>query len=109
MRWHLLLTICAIRRAAGFGLVAAAIGATAMHFDRPKADPEWTAVRPAASVDPLAAELARCQALGMAAQNDASCQAVWAENRRRFFTYQSGDSETGPTLPQASAPKIADR
>ncbi len=27
----------------------------------------------------------RCQALGMAAANDAACQAAWAENRRRFF------------------------
>jgi conjugative transfer region protein TrbK len=29
--------------------------------------------------------MARCQALGLAAENDAACQAVWAENRRRFF------------------------
>jgi conjugative transfer region protein TrbK len=29
--------------------------------------------------------MARCQALGMAAENDAACQAAWAENRRRFF------------------------
>jgi len=33
----------------------------------------------------LAAAMARCQALGMAAENDAACQAAWAENRRRFF------------------------
>ncbi len=80
-----------------------------MNFDRQEVGPEWTAVRPAASVDPLAAELARCQALGMAAQNNARCKAVWAENRRRFFTYQSRDSDTAPTLPQASAPKIEDQ
>jgi conjugative transfer region protein TrbK len=30
--------------------------------------------------------MARCQALGMAAENDAACQAAWAENRRRFFS-----------------------
>ncbi len=29
--------------------------------------------------------MARCQALGMAAENDADCQAAWAENRHRFF------------------------
>lgn len=108
MRWHLLLTISAIRRVAGFGLGTAAIVASAMNFDRQKVEPEWIAVRSAASVDPLAAELARCRALGMAAQNDASCQAAWAENRRRFFTYQSGD-QAAATPPQALAPKIEDR
>ena len=35
--------------------------------------------------DPLAPELARCKALGMEAAKDASCQAVWAESRKRFF------------------------
>jgi conjugative transfer region protein TrbK len=29
--------------------------------------------------------MARCQALGMAAEKNAACQATWAENRRRFF------------------------
>ncbi len=29
--------------------------------------------------------MAHCQTLGMAAENDAACQAAWAENRRRFF------------------------
>jgi conjugative transfer region protein TrbK len=104
-----MLNISVISRVAGFGLVAAAIVATAVHFDPQKAETEPTAARPASSVDPLAAELARCQALGMAAQNDASCEAVWAENRRCFFTYQSGDRETAATLPQASAHKIEDQ
>jgi conjugative transfer region protein TrbK len=108
MRWRLF-TLSAIRRAAGFGLVTAAIVATAMNFDRPKAEPEWTAIRPSASVDPLADELARCQALGIAALDDASCKAIWAENRRRFFTYQPGDGETAGTLPQTSASKMEDR
>ena len=35
--------------------------------------------------DPLADELARCRAIGMAALKDAACKAVWAANRRRFF------------------------
>jgi conjugative transfer region protein TrbK len=108
MRGHLT-SIAAIRRVAGFGLGTAAIVASAMNFDRQKVEPEWLSVRPAASVNPLGADLARCQSLGLAAQNDASCKAVWAENRRRFFTYQSGDSETPATPPQASAPKIEDR
>jgi len=35
--------------------------------------------------DPHAAELARCNAIGSAALDDAACRAAWAENRRRFF------------------------
>ena len=35
--------------------------------------------------DPLAQELARCNTLGMAAKDDARCQAAWAANRLRFF------------------------
>jgi conjugative transfer region protein TrbK len=80
-----------------------------MRFDRTKAEPAWTGARPAASIDPLVAELARCQALGVAALDDASCKAAWAENRRRFFTYRPDDSETPATPPQPSAPKIENR
>ena len=36
-------------------------------------------------VDPLPAELRRCQALGAAGANDAMCLRAWAENRSRFF------------------------
>ena len=38
-----------------------------------------------ASTDPIAAELTRCQNIGMAAQDDQGCLAAWAKNRRRFF------------------------
>lgn len=38
-----------------------------------------------ASADPLAAEFARCNGLGRAAAEDASCRAAWAESRRRFL------------------------
>lgn len=49
-------------------------------------DPVASAV-PAASatVDPLRAELTRCQALGEAGARDAACLAAWAESRRRFL------------------------
>ena len=36
-------------------------------------------------VDPLPAELRRCQAIGAAGANDAMCLRAWAENRSRFF------------------------
>src|SRR6202050_1220359 len=91
-----LLDIPAFGRAAGFALVAAAIVATTAHFDRHKTEPEPTTARLKPSVDPLTAELARCQSIGIAAQSDAACAADWAENRRRFFTDRPAD--TGPRM-----------
>ena len=100
-----LLDIPAFGRAAGFALVATAIVATTAHFDRHKAEPEPTTARLKPSVDPLAAELARCQSIGIAAQNDVACAAAWAENRRRFFTYRPADSGRPDRAATAGAPK----
>jgi conjugative transfer region protein TrbK len=80
-----LLNIPAIGRAAGCVLVAAAIIAAAVQFHRHGAPRSLPTSSAASHPDPLAAAMARCQALGMAAENDAACQATWAENRRRFF------------------------
>ena len=55
---------------------------------------------PAHQTDPLADELARCRAIGMAALEDAACKDAWAENRRRFFA-------AGPTADHATAPTAA--
>ena len=53
---------------------------------------------PPHETDPLADELARCRAIGMAAIEDAACKAAWAENRRRFFAAGStADHTTAPT------------
>jgi conjugative transfer region protein TrbK len=61
------------------------VAATKLGFPRPEADP-------------LANELARCRAIGMAALEDAACKAAWAENRRRFFADGStADRRTAPT------------
>jgi len=95
-----LLNFTAIGRAAGFALVAAAIVAAAAHFAH---DADGARPRPAeasASADPLANEMRRCQALAMAAKDDAACEAAWAENRRRFFIYR-------PAPSAASAPAAA--
>jgi conjugative transfer region protein TrbK len=108
MRGHLL-DIPAIGRAAGFSLVAAAILATTLHFDRQKAEREPTTARLKPSLDPLAVELARCQSIGIAAQNDAACAAAWAENRRRFFTYRPADSGARTAPQQLAAPRLEDR
>jgi conjugative transfer region protein TrbK len=104
-----LLTIPAIGRAAAFTLVAAAIVATAVHFRHDDARAHSAPAAVSHPGDPLAAELARCQSIGMAAQNDAACEVAWAENRRRFFTYRPADA-AGPTaLVQPVTPKSEDR
>ena len=87
-----LFNLRAVARVAGFAIVAVAIVATAIHLGR-----DQTVPRPARTVvlplaDPLVREIKRCEALGMAAEQDARCEAAWAENRRRFFTYHPADS-----------------
>ena len=100
-----LLNIAAVGRAAGFALVAAAIVATSIHFRHEDSSRPASVSTPSASSDSLARELARCQAMGMAAKDDAACEAAWAENRRRFFTYRPAGSATStpPTDPQPAA------
>ena len=104
------LEIGVIGRVAGFVAVAAAIVTTAVHWrhddpsTRISADPT-----PSVPNDPLARELARCQAIGMAAKDDAACETAWAENRRRFFTYRrpSNRPPTTPAVhPNDVAPKL---
>ena len=103
------LDIPAFGRAAGFALVATAIVATTAHFDRHKAEPEPTTARLKPSVDPLAAEVARCQSIGIAAQNDVACAAAWAENRRRFFTDRPADSAPRTAPQQLALPRPEER
>ncbi len=99
------LQIQAIARATGYALVAAAIAATAFHFRQDGAGTSTPLRMPSIESDPLAPELARCQAIGMAAKDDATCEAAWAENRRRFFTYRPVGSAASapPTDPQPAA------
>lgn len=51
--------------------------------------------------DDLSAELRRCRALGQQDAEDPQCQAVWEENRRRFF------GRPARPLPPAAAPATA--
>ena len=81
-----------IGRAAGFALVAATIIVAAVHFERDARGVRSQAAGATAPADPLASELRRCQALAMATKDDAACEAAWAENRRRFFTYRPAPS-----------------
>ncbi|MGQ3151173.1 MULTISPECIES: putative entry exclusion protein TrbK-alt [Caulobacteraceae] len=40
---------------------------------------------PSGKADPLRADLLRCNELGAAALDEATCKEAWAENRRRFL------------------------
>ncbi len=80
-----------IARVAGCFAVAAAISLTALHLRRISQLTEHDARGAPMDAHSLTSKLAHCQAIGMAAQNDASCETVWAENRRRFFTFRPSD------------------
>lgn len=84
----------AVARVAGFGLVAVAIVATAIHLGRDQAVPRPARTVVLPLIDPLVREIKRCEALGMAAEQDARCEAAWAESRRRFFTYDPTDNDS---------------
>ncbi|WP_312571428.1 putative entry exclusion protein TrbK-alt [Brevundimonas sp.] len=58
-------------------LAAAALAASAP----PRNAPQSVAAAP----HPVSSALARCRALGEAGGADPTCQAAWADQRRRFF------------------------
>ena len=94
-----LLNLPAVGRAVGFLLVAVAIVAAALHFHtspprlEPRAMEEHTP-------DSLAEELKRCQLIADQAKDDPACEAAWAENRRRFFTYAPASARTPAAPPK---------
>lgn len=77
-------TIARIGAAAFVGVV---ITMTALQMRDAPAGPTETEIitLDEEGVDPLLAELRRCQAIGAAGANDAMCLRAWAENRSRFF------------------------
>jgi conjugative transfer region protein TrbK len=86
-------------RSIAYAAIAAAMVAAALHFRQPDLKPRDAAgIAASSSSDRLAAELTRCQALGMAAKDDPVCTAAWGENRRRFF-----GSAPSPDMPATSA------
>ena len=77
-----------VSRLAGLLAVGAAAALAAAHFRHlPAASIDPAILVKEAPTDPLASELARCRSSGIAAKDNATCEAAWAENRRRFFTY----------------------
>ena len=76
------------KQAAALGLSAAIVaGSIVLAVTEKRAGRGSAVPSPARTLpsDPLAAEFARCQALGEAGAHDAGCLAAWAENRRRFL------------------------
>ncbi|MBB2158190.1 putative entry exclusion protein TrbK-alt [Gluconacetobacter diazotrophicus] len=84
MRWPRLSPPVVFRLVAG-GLVVLILVAAGLHLRHLPRDVGVPDLGPPGSYDPLAAGLARCQALGMKADGDPACAAIWAENRKRFF------------------------
>ena len=93
------LQIRALARAAAYVVVAVALAATTLHFRQDGAGTSTPLRTPSIESDPLAPELARCQSIGMVAKDDPACEAAWAENRRRFFTYRPADSTASAPTP----------
>tara|TARA_R110000868_G_scaffold209427_1_gene459232 strand:- start:32 stop:304 length:273 start_codon:yes stop_codon:yes gene_type:complete len=77
-------------RIAAIVFLAFAITATVLALRDDRRPAEVTTAPPAVreqnDVDPLQAELRRCQALGEAATRDPKCLNAWAESRRRFLS-----------------------
>ncbi|HLG89146.1 MAG TPA: putative entry exclusion protein TrbK-alt [Alphaproteobacteria bacterium] len=60
--------------------------------------------------DPIVAEMQRCNALGLKAEQDERCQAAYKANRDRFFgtgssTYTPIPIDPFPGVPKAPEPK----
>ncbi|MYZ46147.1 putative entry exclusion protein TrbK-alt [Propylenella binzhouense] len=83
-----------LARLGAVAFVAVAITATVVELTRKEEQPEMEPARPAQTnaVDPLNAELFRCQSLGEAGPRDPACLRAWAESRRRFLTPGTGNT-----------------
>ena len=83
-------TMARIGAAAFVGVV---LTATALQMQGAPPPPTEIITLDEEGIDPLAAELQRCQLLGAAGANDALCLRAWAENRSRFFMSDAQASE----------------
>ncbi len=94
-----------IFRTAGLFVVAAAIVATDLHIGHSTVSPiDHVGAAVTAPADPLARELIRCRTIGMAAKDDAGCEAAWAENRQRFFTSVPSPAHSANAPPGSAEP-----
>ena len=81
-------------RASAVTFAALAFAATAVEVNREGIGIVSQSARDGVS-DPLAAELARCNAITPASPHDEACEQAWAQNRRRFLEAPSR-SAVGP-------------
>jgi conjugative transfer region protein TrbK len=95
MRVHSL-EIPAFGRALGLVAIVAALVLAAIRVHRRESFTPTVPPAPSLSSDPLARELTRCRAIGLAAADDFRCKAAWAENRRRFFGLSTPDAAPAP-------------
>ena len=86
------LDLGAFARALGLIAVALMLVLAVIHVRRQEKPVWWPVAAPAAANDALTRELARCQAIGIAAIDDPGCKSAWVENRRRFFILPSADA-----------------
>jgi conjugative transfer region protein TrbK len=83
---------------AGAMIIVFAIFLAALHVIHRRPAERSVSDAPSVSApDDLSAELRRCSALGPQDAEDPHCQAVWKENRARFF-----GRPARPLLPQAA-------
>lgn len=80
-------------RLGAVAFVAVVLTATALQMRDTPPPPTEIITLDEEGIDPLAAELQRCQLLGAAGANDAPCLRAWAENRSRFFMSDAQASE----------------
>ena len=86
-----------LARIAAIVFVAVAITATIIEMTREeKAGPAPAVPMLQPATDPLRLEQRRCQELGEAAANDATCLRVWAETRDRFLGRSPAQSAPAP-------------
>jgi conjugative transfer region protein TrbK len=91
-----------LARIGAIGFVTFAITATAIELSRKDEPPLYRSVAAVTetSLDPLKAELQRCQQLGEAGTRDPACLQVWADNRDRFLKpSQPLQSQPAPQAP----------
>jgi conjugative transfer region protein TrbK len=92
----------AFGRALGLIAIAVALVLAAVRVHRGESFIPSLPPAPSLSADPLARELARCRAIGLAAADDFKCMAAWAENRRWFFGSPAPDAAPTPQMSETT-------
>jgi conjugative transfer region protein TrbK len=83
----------AVLRVGSVGLLGLVLFGAAFALREPDATDPIRVFPAVAPADPLAAELTRCQKLGLEAAGNQACEEAWAENRARFFSSPSASRE----------------